>query len=74
MERIHQLNVEDSHFREVFDEYHELEHEVHLLNTDIEVVTDEPANELKVKLLFIKDELYAILTEQESSNLLLIEN
>ena len=63
MERIHQLNVEDSHFREVFDEYHELEHEVHLVNTDIEVGTDEPANELKVKLLFIKDELYAILTK-----------
>ena len=28
-EKIHQMKVEDDHFRELFDEYDELEHEVH---------------------------------------------
>lgn len=64
-EKIHQLKMDDVHFRELFDEYHELEHEIHRINTDIEVVIDEHAHELKAKLLFIKDELYSILTKDE---------
>lgn len=62
-EKIHQLKVVDSHFRALFDEYHELEHEIHRINTDIDVVTDEYAHELKAKFLFIKDELYTILAK-----------
>ena len=64
-EKIHQLKVDDDHFRALFDEYHDLEHEIHRVNMDIEVVTDEHAHELKAKLLFIKDELYSILTKEE---------
>ncbi|MGO4821315.1 MULTISPECIES: YdcH family protein [unclassified Flavobacterium] len=62
-DKIHELKVNDEHFRELFDEYHELEHEIHRINTDFEVVTDEYAHELKAKLLFIKDELYSIITK-----------
>ena len=64
-EKIHKFKVEDPHFRKLFDEYHELEHEIHRVNSDIEVVTDEHAHELKAKLLFLKDELYGILTKDE---------
>ncbi|MGO4819356.1 YdcH family protein [Flavobacterium sp. W22_SRS_FP1] len=64
-EKIHELKVSDQHFRTLFDEYHELEHEIHRVNTDVEVVTDEHAHELKAKLLFIKDALYSILTKDE---------
>ena len=61
-EKIHELKVSDPEFKELFDEYHELEHEIHRINTGEEVVTDEHTHELKARLLFMKDELYAMLT------------
>ena len=63
-DKIHQLKQEDAHFRKLFDEYNEMEHEVHRVNTNNGVVTDGHAHELKAKLLFLKDELYAILNKE----------
>jgi uncharacterized protein YdcH (DUF465 family) len=60
-DRIHQLKLENVHFRKVFDEYHELEHEIHRINTGIETVTDEQLHQLKANLLFMKDELVSII-------------
>jgi uncharacterized protein YdcH (DUF465 family) len=60
-DRIHQLKLENAHFRKVFDEYHELEHEIHRINTGIETVTDEQLHQLKANLLFMKDELVSII-------------
>ena len=57
-DKIHQLKMENNHFRKLFDDYHELEHEIHRINNEVEVVTDEHAHELKAKLLHIKDEIY----------------
>lgn len=56
---IHQLKVEDNHFRKLFDEYHELEHRIHNINTGQEVIIDEHTHELKAKLLHLKDEIYS---------------
>jgi hypothetical protein len=58
-EKIHELKVSDNHFRKLFDEYHELEHDIHRINIGEDVVTDEAMHELKAKLLFIKDELFS---------------
>ncbi|WP_413997743.1 YdcH family protein [Flavobacterium sp. W1B] len=60
-DKIHQLKISNSHFRELFDEYHELEHEIHQINNGEKIVIDEHAHELKAKLLFMKDELLSIL-------------
>lgn len=60
-DKIHLLKTYDSHFRELFDHYHEIEHEIHRINTGEETVTDEHTHLLKAKLLFIKDELNTIL-------------
>ena len=60
-DKIHQLKVEDEHFRSLFDEYHELEHEINRINSGIEIVTDEYLHQIKAKFLFIKDELFSIL-------------
>lgn len=60
-EEIHQLKTSNPHFRALFDEYHELEHEIHRLNLGEEIVTDEFLHELKAKLLYMKDELLSIL-------------
>ena len=43
-DKIHQLKVSDPHFRALFDEYHELEHEIHRINMGEEVVIDEEMN------------------------------
>lgn len=60
-EKIHQLKVENTHFRKIFDEYHELEHRIHNINSGQEIVIDEYAHELKAKLLHLKDEIYSYL-------------
>jgi uncharacterized protein YdcH (DUF465 family) len=60
-DRIHQLKLENAHFRKVFDEYHELEHEIHRINIGVETVTDEQLHQLKANLLFMKDELVSII-------------
>lgn len=57
-EKIHQLKVSDHHFRKLFDEYDELEHRIHRINTDEEVVIEEFAHELKTQLLHLKDQIY----------------
>jgi uncharacterized protein YdcH (DUF465 family) len=59
--KIHELKISDPHFRELFDDYHELEHEIHRINTGVEIVTDEYAHTLKAKLLYMKDELRSLL-------------
>lgn len=60
-DKIHQLKTSDSHFRELFDEYDKLEHEIHRINMGEEVVIDEAMHEKKAKLLFIKDEIFSML-------------
>lgn len=61
-EKIHSLKTNDNHFKKLFDEYHDLEHEIHRINTGTENVTDEFMHSLKAKLLHLKDELYSILS------------
>lgn len=62
-EKMNQLKVNDSHFRDLFDEYHKVENQTHKINTGEEVVIDEFAHELKARLLFLKDEIYSYLNK-----------
>jgi len=57
-ERIHELKVSDNHFKKMFDEYHELNKEIHRIETDTEPASDETLNDLRVKRVHLKDELY----------------
>ena len=52
--KIHDLKTTDNHFKKLFDEYHEVEHEIHKYNSDAEATSDEHLHELKAKLLFFK--------------------
>lgn len=60
-DKIHDLKTTDNHFRKLFDEYHEVEHEIHKYNSGTENTSDEHMHELKAKLLFLKDEIFAML-------------
>jgi uncharacterized protein YdcH (DUF465 family) len=57
-DKIHELKISDAHFRKLFDEYHEIEHQIRRINMGSEIANDIYLHELKAKLLFMKDELY----------------
>lgn len=58
---IHQLKVSNNHFRRLFDEYHEVDHEVHRVETGAENTDDDTLTEFRKKRLQLKDELFAII-------------
>lgn len=60
-ERIHELKVSDSRFAEMFDEYHELDHEIHRIETGIENTSDEYLEEKKKTRLLLKDRMYEMI-------------
>ncbi|ERP94903.1 GTP-binding protein [Marinobacter sp. ES-1] len=66
-EAIHQLKTSNSHFAKLFDEYHDLDHEVHRIETGVENTSDEYLEEQKKKRLHLKDQLYTMIREHEAS-------
>lgn len=58
---IHTLKMEDRHFSRLFDEYQEVDSQLHRIEQEIEVHADEFVEELKMQRLRLKDELYGIL-------------
>ena len=60
-EQIHQLKMEDRHFARLFDEYHEVDDQLHRTEQGIEVHADEFVETLKLKRLHLKDELFDML-------------
>jgi uncharacterized protein YdcH (DUF465 family) len=58
-DKIHELKMHDQHFKNLFDEYDELEHEIRRLNTGVELGSDAVIHAKKAKLLHIKDALFA---------------
>ncbi len=62
-EKIHEMKISNSHFRKLFDAYHELEQEIHRINTNNEVTGEEYAHKLKAKLLYTKDEIFMLLNQ-----------
>ena len=61
-ERIHDLKMNDHHFARLFDEYHELEHQVRRIEEGVETTSDNYLEDLKKKRLKLKDLLYVMLT------------
>lgn len=61
-QRIHELKVSDNHFRKLFDEYHEVNNEIHRIETGAENTTDATLNALRTKRVHLKDELFAIIS------------
>jgi uncharacterized protein YdcH (DUF465 family) len=58
---IHNLKMTDNHFARLFDEYHEIDHEVHRIETGVENTSDEYLEERKKRRLYLKDELYRMI-------------
>ena len=60
-ETIHKLKTSDNHFARLFDEYHEVDHEVHRIETNIETTSDEYLEGKKKQRLYLKDEMLKII-------------
>ena len=63
-ERIHDLKMSDMHFLRLFNEYHDVDKEVHHFESGAEATSDEHLETLKVKRLSLKDQLFSILNAQ----------
>ena len=53
-EKIHDLKVNNNHFKKLFDEYHNLDHQVHSIESGATVTTDEHLNELRYVFKFYR--------------------
>ena len=60
---IHDLKMTNQRFSRLFDEYHEVDHEVHRIETGVENTSDEYLDERKKVRLHLKDELYRMIKE-----------
>jgi len=60
-ERIHELKVNDEHFRSLFDEYHELTRSIEKMEDEVTPVSTRTEEEAKKRRLHLKDELYRLL-------------
>lgn len=59
--KISHLKVEDGHFKKLFNEFDELDHEIYRIESDSEPASDEALNELRKKRVHLKDEIYQFL-------------
>ncbi len=60
-DKIHTLKTSDAHFAKLADQYHELNRQIHRIETDVEPASDEHQTELRKQRMALKDEIYALL-------------
>jgi len=64
---IHELKTKDNHFAKLFEEYHEVDHEVYRIENGTEHASDEYFEERKKVRLNLKDQLYAMVRDYEAA-------
>ena len=64
---IHTLKMNNNHFSRLFDEYHEVDHEVLRIETGVENTSDEYLEGKKKARLKLKDELYKMIRQHETA-------
>jgi len=60
-DEIHHLKLNDNHFSRLFNEYHEVDHEVNRIEQGVENTSDEYLEGKKKQRLKLKDELFFML-------------
>lgn len=61
LETLHRLKVEDSHFARLADQYHEVNRQIHRIETDVEPASDFHSEQLRKQRLHLKDEIAGLL-------------
>lgn len=60
-EALHRLKLENAHFAKLADDYHQVNREIHRIETDVEPASDQRAEDLRKRRLALKDEIAKIL-------------
>lgn len=60
---IHHLKMNDRHFARLFEQYHEVEHEVHRIEQGVETPSDDYVEQQKKQRLHLKDQLHTMLVK-----------
>lgn len=61
---IHELKMKDNHFARLFDEYHDIDHEIVRIENGAEASSDDYLENRKKIRLKLKDELFAMLRRE----------
>jgi uncharacterized protein YdcH (DUF465 family) len=61
-DRIHEMKLNNAHFRRLFDEYHELTSSIENMEDEKTPVSTQTEEEAKMRRVHLKDELYRMLT------------
>jgi|TARA_B100000809_G_scaffold84507_1_gene82979 Uncharacterized protein conserved in bacteria len=61
IDRLRELKESDAHFAKISDEYHEINREIHRIETNIEPASPVHEEELRKKRLMLKDEIAQML-------------
>ncbi|MFN7168059.1 MAG: YdcH family protein [Pannonibacter sp.] len=64
---LHALKLSSAHFVKLSDEYHEVNREIHRIETDIAPASDEALETLKKQRLHLKDQIAAMLAAEENT-------
>ena len=64
-ERIHELKTTDNHFARLVEEYHELNRQIHRIETRVEPASEDIEEELKRRRVRLKDEIAQMLAGAE---------
>ena len=60
-DKIHELKMNNNHFAKMFEEYHEIDHEVHRIEQGVENTADDYLDLKKKERLNLKDQMYKML-------------
>lgn len=61
VEKLHVLKMSDAHFARIAEEYHQINREIHRIESGVEPATDERTIDLRKRRLELKDEVNGML-------------
>lgn len=64
---LHKLKMEDAHFQNLAEKYHELNREIHRIESEVEAASDDRMELLKKKRLALMDEISPIITKARAA-------
>ena len=64
---LHKLKLHNAHFARLSVRYHEVNGDIHRIETDVEPASDERAEALKKERLHLLDELSAMIAAEKSA-------
>ncbi|WP_191600607.1 YdcH family protein [Marinomonas algicola] len=66
-EEIHELKINNAHFRKRFDEYHEITRRIENMENELIPATTQEEEAAKIHRLALKDELFLMIQKEKAS-------